>query len=452
MTGITTETLKRKIKEAIQHNTAVNGEKISLDNIKNRNKSTLCPVIELDVDLLKLSPYSHRIKSQLEADPSWQALKKDPFSAPAQQLIARCIKGARSPEAFIELRTSLDRDGQSQPALITNEGVLINGNSRSVAMRELTGNRKKVIRVAVIEEDLSEKEIALIEGRLQIQKEFKEEYSLTNTLLFIQDLYDDGESDESIALELRLDTNPKKGAQEVKDRRLMLELLKELTRIPKPEIKLHQFDKDGSKVSYESLSVLLKKQKELEMANPEKWEKYQKNWLFCVLYGYDTVHELRNVDHEFFDEHVLPAVERDSNLKLYVDGVSSEVIEEDTTASLLLKNFIDLAGNEQNKVKVRNSDFVFPKADFKELVSESIFVAAEEKKFELDHKNKKERPIELIKSALKKLEKCDDYLRDNKEYLDKNTRESFKSQFKRVKKKIENIEEILKTDVENQIG
>lgn len=72
MTGITTETLKRKIKEAVQHNTAVNGEKISLDNVKNRNKSTLCPVIELDVDLLKLSPYSHRIKSQLEADPSWQ--------------------------------------------------------------------------------------------------------------------------------------------------------------------------------------------------------------------------------------------------------------------------------------------------------------------------------------------------------------------------------------------
>ena len=344
MTGITTETLKRKIKEAVQHNTAINGEKISLDNVKNRNKSTLCPVIELDVDLLKLSPYSHRIKSQLEADPSWQALKKDPFSAPAQQLIARCIKEARSHEAFIELKTSLDRDGQSQPALITNEGVLINGNSRSVAMRELTGNRKKVIRVAVIEEDLSEKEIALIEGRLQIQKEFKEEYSLTNTLLFIQDLYDSGENDESIALELRLDPNQKKGAQEVKDRRLMLELLQELTRIPKPEIKLHEFDKDGSKVSFESLSVLLKKQKELERANPEKWENYQKNWLFCVLYGYDTVHDLRNVDHEFFDEYVLPAVERDSNLKLYVDGVSSEVTEEETDVSPLLQDLINLAG------------------------------------------------------------------------------------------------------------
>ena len=449
MTGITTETLKRKIKEAVQHNTAINGEKISLDNVKNRNKSTLCPVIELDVDLLKLSPYSHRIKSQLEADPSWQALKKDPFSAPAQQLIARCIKEARSHEAFIELKTSLDRDGQSQPALITNEGVLINGNSRSVAMRELTGNRKKVIRVAVIEEDLSEKEIALIEGRLQIQKEFKEEYSLTNTLLFIQDLYDSGENDESIALELRLDPNQKKGAQEVKDRRLMLELLQELTRIPKPEIKLHEFDKDGSKVSFESLSVLLKKQKELERANPEKWENYQKNWLFCVLYGYDTVHDLRNVDHEFFDEYVLPAVERDSNLKLYVDGVSSEVTEEETDVSPLLQDLINLAGNKQNRVEVQNSGFVFPKATFKGLVSESILAAAVDKKSELDDKNKKEKPIELIKSALKKLEKCDDYLRDNKGYLDKSTREGFKSQFKRVKKKIENIEEILKNDVDN---
>ena len=449
MTGITTETLKRQIKEAVQRNTAINGEKISLENVKNKHKSTLCPVIELDVDLLKLSPYSHRIKSQLEGDPSWQALQNDPFSAPAQKLIARCIKEARSPEAFIELRTSLERDGQSQPALITNEGVLINGNSRSVAMRELTGNRKKVIRVAVIEEDLSEKEIALIEGRLQIQKEFKEEYSLTNTLLFIQDLYDNGESDESIAIELRLDTNPKKGAQEVKDRRLMLELLNELTRIPTPKIKLHQFDKDESKVSYESLSALLKKQKEFESANPEKWENYQKNWLFCVLYGYDTVHELRNVDHEFFEEYVLPSVERDPNLKLYVDGVSSEVIEEETSASLSLKNLIDSVANKQNNIKIQNSDFVIPKVTFKGLVSESILAASVEKKAELDDKSKKEKPIELIKSALKKLEKCDDYLRDNKEYLDKNTREGFKSQFKRVKKKIENIEEILKHDEDN---
>ena len=33
----------------------------------------------------------------------------------------------------------------------------------------------------------------------------------------------------------------KKGAQEVKDRRSMLELLKEISRIPADEIKLHQF-------------------------------------------------------------------------------------------------------------------------------------------------------------------------------------------------------------------
>ena len=87
--------------------------------------------------------------------------------------------------------------------------------------------------------------------------------------------------------------------------------------------------------------------------------------------------------------------------------------------------------------------------DFKELVSESILAAAEEKKAELDDKNKKEKPVELIKAALRKLEKCDEYLKNNREYLDKNTREGFKSQFKRVKKKVENIEEILKNDVEN---
>jgi hypothetical protein len=449
MIQLTNGVLKSKIKEAVQHNKDTNGEKISLDKVKEKYKSTLCPVVELEVELLKLSPYSHRIKSQLEGDPSWHQLQNEPFSAPAQQLIARCIKEARSPEAFIELKTSLDRDGQTQPALITNEGVLINGNSRAVAMRELTGTSKKVIRVAVIEEELDEKDIALIEGRLQIQKEFKEEYSLTNTLLFIQYLADKGVDDRSIALELRLDPNPKKGAQEVKDRRSMLELLKEISRIPEDEIKLHQFDKDGSKVSYESLSVLLKKQKELESENPEKWQIYKNTWLLCVLHGYDTVHNLRNVDHEFFDEYVLPAVERDASLGPHFDGLPSKATEGELGESPLLKSLIDIAANKQNHVKILNSNVTFPKKDFKELVRESILAAAEEKKAELDDKNKKEKPVELIKAALRKLEKCDEYLKNNREYLDKNTREGFKSQFKRVKKKVENIEEILKNDVEN---
>lgn len=262
---------------------------------------------------MRLSPYSHRIKSQLEGDPSWQELQNEPFSARAQQLIARCLKEARSPEAFSELKTSLDRDGQTQPALITNKGVLINGNSRAVAIRELTGSDKRVIRVAVFEEDLDEKEIALIEGRLQIQKEFKEEYSLTNYLLFIQYLSDKGVDDLSIARELRLDPKPKKGAQEVKDRKQMLELLKEISRIPAEGIKLHQFDKDESKVSFEALRDLLDKQRQLEN-NPEQWWSYQRNWLFSVLYGHGTVHALRVVDEEFFDTYVLPAVERDAYL------------------------------------------------------------------------------------------------------------------------------------------
>ena len=445
MGSLTTEALKIKIKEAVQNNTNKNGERINLQDVKTKNKAALHPVIELEVELLNLNPYSHRIKSQIEGDPSWDTLKNEPFSAAAQGLIAKYVKEARSADAFQALKISLDQEGQTQPAIITNEGVLINGNTRAVAIKELTDVRSKIIRVAVIEEDLDAKEIALIEGRLQIQKELKEEYSLTNSLLFVQDLFDKGISDLEIAKELRLDPNPKKGARIVEERKSMLELLNEISRIPKDKIRLHQFDKDESKVTYESLSALLKKQKELESERPEDWEKYQKNWLFCILYGYNTVHNLRNTDEDFFDKFVLSSLKRDSNLGPHFGGLPSRVTDNDDDfgASPMLQGLIDVAASKNNSIDIRGSNFKFPKYLFQSSVYESIEAAVEDKKAQIDNESKKDKPIELIRNALLKLEKCEQYFKDNDYYLDKDTSQKLDIIFKRVQKKVKNIDEIL---------
>jgi len=105
----------------VQNKTNKNGEGINLQDVKTKNKAALHPVIELEVELLNLNPCSHLIKSQIEGDPSWDTLKNEPFSEAAQGLIAKYVKEARSADACQGLKISLDQEGQTQPAIISNE-------------------------------------------------------------------------------------------------------------------------------------------------------------------------------------------------------------------------------------------------------------------------------------------------------------------------------------------
>ena len=53
-----------------------------------------------------------------------------------------------------------------------------------------------------------------------------------------------------------------------------------------------------------------------------------------------------------------------------------------------------------------------------------------------------DKPTELVKDALVKLERCEQYLNSNSD-LDEKTRARLVIAFKKVKKKVKNIEEIL---------
>src|SRR4051794_4422212 len=78
-----------------------------------------CAVILFPADDVLLNPSSHRLRSQLESDPEWQELQKEPYSDAAQQLLERYIREARTPEQFKELKESLEKDGQEYPGVMT---------------------------------------------------------------------------------------------------------------------------------------------------------------------------------------------------------------------------------------------------------------------------------------------------------------------------------------------
>ena len=93
-----------------------------------------CSVISIDAHELLLNHRSHRVRSQLQDDPQWEELKHDPQGEAAQEIIAGHIREGQ--EYFEPLQQSLRRDGQKNPGIVTHDGVIINGNTRAVVIRE----------------------------------------------------------------------------------------------------------------------------------------------------------------------------------------------------------------------------------------------------------------------------------------------------------------------------
>jgi hypothetical protein len=239
------------------HLDAANGDNLSLKAGKTSERrgtpSTsggeykYCKVILIGADEVLLNPDSHRLRAQLQDDPRWAELSKEPFGDDAQRVLAEQVKAARSVEAFTALKESLLNEGQTHPGVMTHKGVLINANTRAVAIREFDDPSKRYLRLAVLPETAQQSELALLELRLQMQKELKEEYSLTNELLFVEEMYEKHKMPAmQIARDLRyFPDRPKKGEEEVKLRLQMLDLIRQMQTIPADGLKL-TFD-PGSK-------------------------------------------------------------------------------------------------------------------------------------------------------------------------------------------------------------
>ena len=263
----------------------------------------VCTVVTIRIDEVVLNPDSHRIKAQLQDDPEWDRVKTEPFSEDAQRLIRRLVREARTPAAFVELQNSLLTEGQDQPGVITHTGVLVNANTRAVAIAEFEDPAKRFIRVAVLPETVQQEELALLELRLQMRKELKVEYTLTNELLFIDELSHRGLSDKQIAQELRIfSESPKKGEKEVQTRLQLLDLIHELQRIPTEAPRLTFFDTLG----YEQLRELLRDREALLQADPDRVQRLMETFLLSTAVGVTPVHQLRKIDTSFMDEYMYP--------------------------------------------------------------------------------------------------------------------------------------------------
>jgi hypothetical protein len=455
---ITDAQRKARIQELLNEINKMPPERHETMRVHLTTGETLCDVIQLRADEVLLNHRSHRIRSQIEGDPEWEAVKSDPTSEAAQRIVQDRVRHARSDQEFNELRESLVREGQTEPGVMTRDGVLVNANTRAVAMREMDNPDRQNIRVAVLPMTLQPSEIGLLELRLQMQKVLKVEYTLTNHLLFIEELSNERNmTDDAIAREM-FPENIKKGALEVPLRLKYLDLIRRMQRIPTKPLRLKDFDV----LAREQMRDVYNKYERLQAEDPSQARIYLQSFLLSVLVGVVSVHQIREIDAEFVKSYVIPTLEEDQEYgihaaKLAEPKVSPENVPKgakalgggatsaDGDGEPNILGLIDAISGKDNKVNIPGTAVHLEKREVKEAVSFAFATAIKDKKRDEREANRLEAPNEALKTAIREITKANDSLKAalGDPDFDVAHRKSLEASFKRLGRTMRSLEAAL---------
>ncbi|WMX46843.1 transcriptional regulator [Streptomyces roseicoloratus] len=147
-------------------------------------------VIDMPLRELYYNPATHRIRAQRDHDPVLaRGLQEDPWTPESQDYLHRLLKGkpANPDETdpdFETLMESLRSVDQQEPGLITHAGILVNGNTRAAALREL---KRSSIRVGVLPPSFTWDDINAVELTLQLRPDKRRDYSYINRLIAMEE-------------------------------------------------------------------------------------------------------------------------------------------------------------------------------------------------------------------------------------------------------------------------
>ncbi|MFE6700734.1 transcriptional regulator [Streptomyces sp. NPDC057718] len=172
-----------------------------------RLKPLVVQVIDMPVESLYYNPGTHRIRAQRSFDPQRDAwLDEGPWSEESQNYLDYLLKAEPSDPSkrdkdFDELKESLADFRQNEPGLITPDGILVNGNTRAAALRELGVPH---IRVGVLPDSYTWADINQVELSLQLRPDTRRPYSYINQILTIDEQVEAGRPLKDIAREFRI--------------------------------------------------------------------------------------------------------------------------------------------------------------------------------------------------------------------------------------------------------
>lgn len=198
--------VERLIEKRLAAQKQTSGDKATL-TIEWRGQQLVIPVISMPLSVLKYNPDTHRIRAQRTLDVERDKhLSDEPYGDEGQNYLHYLLMGAPTdPTAadpdFLTLKEDLQQYGQTDPGIITLAGVLINGNTRAAALRDLGEDN---IRVGVLPQDAAAEDTEAVERELQLRREHKRDYSFMNNLLAIDERRERGAAPEKILSEFRI--------------------------------------------------------------------------------------------------------------------------------------------------------------------------------------------------------------------------------------------------------
>ncbi len=362
----------------------------------------LLPVISIPLDCAALNHQSERIASALEDLDEWKELSSDPTSPDAQRLIAQVVREASGDE-YPELLASLKDGEQNEVGHVTYKGVLINANTRKVALMDL-GNPNRKLRVVVLPSEWGRKEESLLEDELQNKRDSKAPYRLIPRLRGIRNQADLGMDPEIIAKRRGLKGGAA-GAKQVRQQIDMLALIEELQHMTDPPLPNAFFN------NIELRNMIVIQEKAAMYAkcdDPQSRERYLNAVLVAIAADAAAVHKLQQMDADFFDNYVID--------RLY----ESDKIAEGVDARKLLEPLIAEEGNPElcdvaalRDLVVGSGDVEFPngsvrlkvpKEQLRVAVDTAVTSAVTERKGDKASTNKLTKPEAELKKAIKAIE------------------------------------------------
>lgn len=432
---------------------AARDEKHGFHPLPWKDEMEAFPVIKLDLNAVVLNTHSHRIQSQIISHDRGEEILADPFSGWAQDTVAAILRESNN---FDALKKNLASETQREPGVITRNGVLVNANRRATALRDLG---QQYIRVAVLPGDPSSVELDDLELKLQMQEDYKESYTLTNQLLFIQDLQNDrGYPHERIAAMMR------EKEEEVQRLTRILSLVEEARAMSevdgKPQVPLTYFDDRVLGLTELDQDYQAKKKDD-----PEAATRLRTMRLVGILAGakYKT---LRQLDDRFFADYFREpweeAAQNNSELPSFeaLAGGAGEDEGDDGLGLEVLGGAADGDGADplpflrliaqthgQNTVRIPSADGnderEISRAELLKYTSTVLEASAEEAKFDKTLQNRLEKPAERLRLAyghlckviadMKRVEKHPDF--DEAEFL---------KRYGEVSRSVREIEEYVK--------
>ena len=198
------EQISQIISQRLRQAIAEGGAKVTIDW---RGEQRHLYVISMPVDMLYFNPDTHRIRAQrtLDADRN-RVLEQDPWGQESQAYLHDLLKQRPSnPDQidpdFTALMDELDDAGQREPGIVSPHGILVDGNTRAAALRDLGVAN---IKVGVLPDDTSRQDINDVELSLQLRKDRRRDYSYINRLIAIDEELTRGRSEADVAKDFNI--------------------------------------------------------------------------------------------------------------------------------------------------------------------------------------------------------------------------------------------------------